>query len=117
MLNCRFSKHFLKGSERSGEGLLKAARRVSGSESITGLAGLAGRERLVDCGGAAVAVLLHASRLRRDKVTGSWWRVDADGDIGVPDWDFGWWIHSEFKVAHSKFRSLRAAFGGEAVFL
>ena len=51
------------------------------------LTGLVGRERMVDCGGAAVAVLLRASRLRRHKVTGSWWRVDADGDIGVPELD------------------------------
>jgi hypothetical protein len=51
------------------------------------ITGLAGRGRLVDCGGAAVAVLPRASRLRRDKVTGSWWRVNADGDIGVPELD------------------------------
>jgi hypothetical protein len=35
------------------------------------------------CGAAAVAVLLRASRLRRDKVTSNWWRVD----IGVPELD------------------------------
>lgn len=34
---------------------------------------------MVDCGGAAVAVLLRASRLRRDAVASNWWRVDADG--------------------------------------
>ena len=32
-----------------------------------------------DGGGAAVAVLLRASRLRRDAVASDWWRVDADG--------------------------------------
>jgi len=29
---------------------------------------------------------------------GSWWRVDADGDIGVPELD------SEISIDHSKFR-------------
>jgi hypothetical protein len=38
----QFRKHFLTESERSGERLLQAARRVSGSESITGLTGAAG---------------------------------------------------------------------------
>ena len=28
-------------------------------------------------------------------LNGEWWMVDG-----------GWWIHSEFKIAHSKFRSL-----------
>ena len=32
-LDFRFRKHFLTESERSGERLLEAARRVSGSES------------------------------------------------------------------------------------
>jgi len=37
---CAFPRdHFLTESERSGERLLEAARRVSGSESITGLTG------------------------------------------------------------------------------
>ena len=30
--------------------------------------------RKEDCGAAAVAVLLRASRLQRDKVAGNWWR-------------------------------------------
>ena len=46
-------KAFLTESERSGERLLEAARRVSGSESITGFLGW--------------YIRLRASRLRRDK--------------------------------------------------
>jgi hypothetical protein len=37
---------------------------------------------MLEGGDAAVAVLPRASRLRRDKVTDNWWRVD-----GVPELD------------------------------
>jgi len=51
---CAFPRdHFLTESERSGERLLEAARRVGGSESITGFLGW--------------YIRLRALRLRRDK--------------------------------------------------